>query len=597
MTKKTVFFCIFVLISQSQVFAWKNGQLTFLETQPVPVEVQKALQNAKPDKLPEFPAKSDNGKLQAEPQKVATNQNNEVSILITQNGVQNTVRNPRIDAMTKRLTNQINFQPYFSSITALLFSPDNKTLYAGTYGGGIRVIDVETHQETQLLLDQSLKNGDLAHHGTIHFLWCIKNPKQPKQWWLVSAGGDGVIKIWDAQNNQLISSTSFRSRITNYWKQNNGEILAATNSTAVRIAPIQPKMVQRYVGHISDIVSMTYFKNQLWTRALDKTVMRWDIETGQKIEMHSQILNAAISQDGKKVAVRFGDENLKVINSSNSSLQTVLKETFNNLDQLQPWHHLFLSNHGKYLAHTWTVDDYFLTEAFFTDYIKIWDLTTKAVVFEKNFAANLIKWSQNNQIISAKPRMRESSGNLLSRNISKRETITYNLNVNSLGSSEIQWISNKPTYVEIIKETEKTFGLFLHSGLDEKIGRKISTYPIRKFALSQISISPDAKTVALLFKDELEVIDVRTGKILATKKIDQVDNQLEFPSSYVLRFSDDSKSLLTWLNSSGTVWNARILKKQNNADCKKEVMGFITSPRAVVCNNGDHIALLPMPKN
>ncbi len=178
-----------------------------------------------------------------------------------------------------------------------------------------------------------------------------------------------------------------------------------------------------------------------------------------------------------------------------------------------------------------------------------------------------------------------------------KEKIGCKKSFNSLGDSEIQWVKNKPTYIEITKETDKTFGLLLHYGFGKKSIQVIGKFPNRKSRISQISLSPDAKTVALLFKDELELINVRTTKVLAIKKINQEDDQLEFPSSYVLRFSDDSKSLLTWVNGSGTVWNASNLEKEDNANCKREVMGFITLPRAVVCNNGDNIALLPMPKN
>jgi WD40 repeat protein len=603
MSKKNLYFCIFVLTFQSQVFAWENGRLTFPETQPVPLEIQKALQNAKPDKLPEFPAKSDDGKLQAEPQKVVPNGINQGTIVLNQNGRQTIIRNPRVDDLYKdrKSQSQSGFYligSYFSSVTSLLFSPDGNTLYAGTYGGGIRIIDVETAQETKLLIDPNVKHGGLAHQGSVNLLWHIQNPKEPKQWWLISAARDATIKIWDVQTNQLISSAGSRWAVSNYWKQENGEILAAANKVAFRIAPMQHKMIQKYSGHISNVVSMVYFNNQLWTQSVDQTVLNWNIQNPERITMYSQILNAAISADGQKVVTRFGDENFKIFNSSDGSLQTVLKEDLDNYSHFPSWNHLFLSKTGKYLAHSWTISGHLIVETTFQNLVTIWDLYSKKQIYKDGyFGANSIDWSDNEQFISSESQTTAPFCDLYILNIISKEKIGCKRSFNSLGDSEIQWVKNKPIYIESTKETDKTFGLLLHYGFGKKSIQVIGKFPNRKSPITQMSLSSDAKTVALLFKDELELIDVQTMKVLAIKKIDQEDDQLEFPSSYVLRFSDDSKSLLTWVNGSGTVWNASSLKKQDNANCKKEVMGFITSPRAVVCNNGNHIALLPMPKS
>ncbi len=338
MTKKTLSFCIFVLMFRSWALAWDNGRLTFPETQPVPLEIQKALQDAKPDKQPEFPVKSDDGKLQAEPLKTATTLKNQADILLIQNGRQTIIKNSRVDDLYKDVKSQDQsglyfIGSYYSSITSLLFSPDGKTLYAGTYGGGIRVIDVETRQETKLLIDPNILHGGLAHQGRVNLLWRIKNPEQPNQWWLVSAARDATIKIWDVQTNQLLSSAGFRWAVSNSWKQDNGEILAAAGKMAVRIAPMQHKMIQKYSGHISDVVSMVYFNNQLWTQSSDQTVLNWDIQTSRRITMYSQILNASISADGLKIAVRFGDENFKIFNSSDGILQTTVQENSDNFSQ------------------------------------------------------------------------------------------------------------------------------------------------------------------------------------------------------------------------------------------------------------------------
>lgn len=407
MTKKNLYFCILVLIFQSWALAWENGQLTFSETQPVPLEIQKALQNAKPDKQPEFPVKSDDGKLHAEPQKVVPSGINQGVIVLTQNGRQTIIKNPRVDDLYKDVKSQDQsglyfIGSYYSSITSLLFSPDGKTLYAGTYGGGIRVIDVETRQETKLLIDPNVIRGGLAHHGRVNLLWRIKNPKQPNQWWLVSAARDATIKIWDVQTNQLISSTGFRWAVSNYWKQDNGEILAAAGKVAVRIAPMQHKMIQKYSGHISDVVSMTYFDNQLWTQSSDQTVMNWDIENSQRIEMYSQILNASISADGLKIAVRFGDENFKIFNSSDGIPQTTLQENPDNYGQSPSWNHLFLSKTGKYLAHSWTISGHLIVETTFQNFVTIWNLYSKKQIYKDGyFGADSIDWSDNEQFTSS----------------------------------------------------------------------------------------------------------------------------------------------------------------------------------------------------
>ncbi len=259
--------------------------------------------------------------------------------------------------------------------------------------------------------------------------------------------------------------------------------------------------------------------------------------------------------------------------------------------------HFFLSKTGKYLAHSWTVTGHLTIETTYDDFATIWNLKLKKLIFKDYFAANSIDWSDNEQFVSSESQTSFVFCDLSIIDLIKKKRTGCTRSLNSLGDSEIQWVKNSPIYIENTKETDKTFGLLLHSGFGKKSIRVIGKFPNRKSPISQMSLSPDAKTVALLFKNELELINVRTAKVLAIKKINQEDDQLEFPSSYVLRFSDDSKSLLTWVDGSGTVWNARNLKKEDNANCKREVMGFITSPRAVVCNNGDYLELLPMPRN
>jgi WD40 repeat protein len=586
-----------LLCIQPCALAWQNGKLTFPETAPVPLEIAKLLES-KPSPGSAFAPGSDDGAIRYELEYPVTDKRFEATITLIQNGISTVVRNPRVDELYRTLETQ-NIEFGYSTISSLVFSPDGKKLYVGTFGGGIRVIDTQQSQEIGLLIDPAISSKWAAHSGAINWLWKFENPQRPDQWWLVSSARDATVKIWDGNTGRLVAKAGYSAAIDLIWTREDNELLAAAGNIIYRITPLRFTMIQKFAGLGSAIFSFAKVGNSLWAKAWDSAVMSWNLETSQRQKLYSRIALAAISADGRRLAVKFGDDQIRLLASSGGGLIASFRIFEDRFDKSIDFNRLHLSADGRYLALTKLFSGHLIIESYYTEFAKVWDTNSGKIIFNKEFPGANLDWSRDGRYLLGKGltyNYRYAVYDFI-----KQKTVSNYSNLSS--NSQSQWASGNITLVGAKEFGDKTILLNLYSAIGEKQLRQLGRISTKKINGLQMMRSLDSKKLALRFWNTLLIWDIEKSKLIASKAL--VDDSDEQNPSYslidfVMRFSDDSKSLLTWDSKSGFgighVWNADTLTDEGRADCKKEVLGFLKSPRAVICNDGDQLTMIPFAK-
>ena len=242
-------------------------------------------------------------------------------------------------------------------------------------------------------------------------------------------------------------------------------------------------------------------------------------------------------------------------------------------------------------------------ERFYYDSGWLWNFTSSGFQERRKIYGGKIAWLPNERLIGISTVT--SNGRIDAQNalfdLKTNQNITpkwWDFDLEAV--SQIAWRSNTPYFARV-----DGLNLQLYSGFIPNPPRKIGTFQGQlrhlehidfDFDQAQIALSPDATRVAFLFYDTLMLFDAQHAKRLAIKKLKGSLIDSRRPTDYVLQFSDDSQSLLTWNDNSeptGAVWNASTLAEEGSADCKKEVLGFLKSPRAVICNDGNALRMIP----
>ena len=585
-----------LLCIQPCVLAWQDGKLTFAETAPVPTQIAKLLES-QPRAPTTYPLLLEADGIKVEAESLIVDKTFEATITVTKGNVKTIIRNPRADQQLN--TNDPNYySPLYSEVVSMMPSPDQRTLYAGSRGGGLRVIDMGQGKEIGLLRDPSLTKflefG--AHSGAVTRLWSVQNPQDDSQWWLVSAARDATVKVWDGRSGALVFKAGAEAAVDLVWLQNGNELLAAANNMVFRVAPLRPKMIQKFAGSTRAITTLAVQNNVLWAKTTDDTVMSWNLETSQRQQMYSHIMLAAASADGKRVAVKFGDDQIRLLDSRDGGVIARFQTVREDFNETIEFNRLHLSNNGRYLALTRLFLGHLTNESYYTEFVKVWDTKTGRIIFNKEFAGASIGWSSDGRYLLGQGLTYNYRYALY--DFTKQKIVSEYSNLSS--TSQLQWTSKGVILIGAKEFGDKTIILGLYSAIREKRIRQIGKISVKKINGLQMVRSADSKKLALRFWNTLLIWDVENFRLLSSKTLAD-DGDDHNPSyalmDFVMRFSDDDKSLLTWDTKSGPgvgrVWNATTLKEEGTADCKKEVLGFLKFPRAVICNDGDQLTTIP----
>lgn len=405
------------------------------------------------------------------------------------------------------------------------------------------------------------------------------------------------MKVWDGRSGLLLSKAGATAAVDLVWIQLGNELLAAADNMVFKVAPLQPKMIEKFTGLTNAITAFSMLGNDLWAKSTDGTVMSWNVETLQREQMYSHIALAAVSADAQRFAVKLGDDQIRLLDSS-GSLIAQFQASRADFDETIDFNRLHLSKDGRYLALTSLFSGRLTNESYYTEYVKIWDTRTDKIIFNKAFPGASLDWSANGKYLLGKSLTYNYRYSVY--DFTKEKVISKYSNLDS--TSQSLWASDNITVIGAKEFADKVIVLNLYSAIGEKLIQQIGKVSTKKINGLKMMRSADSKKLALRFWNTLVIWDVANSRLIASKTlVDDSDEQNPsyFLLDFVMRFSDDSQSLLTWDTKSGRgvgrVWNANTLAEEGSANCKKEVLGFLKSPRAVICNDGDALRMIPFP--
>ncbi len=587
-----------VALAQPLTLGWQNNKLSFLESQPVPVQIAKLLQE-KPPATGEPTWISGDGRTVATREQPSGNALYYATITLRTGEVSRVVRNPRADARWKPYKGRkelvFDITPETMLVSSMVFSPDGKTLFAGSNGGGIRVIDVATGEETGLVTAPEINNPwRLAHRGAVTGLWTITDPESAGHWWLVSAARDATVKIWDGQTRALLTRAGYDSAVEAVWTRDGSQLLLAADNVVFRVAPLRSNPIQKLNGLSGRITALAVADNQLWARSRDGAVMSWDLETGMSGSFSSPILMAAVSRDRQRIALKFGDGQIRLLRMADTALVSSLTfpRDVRNLPAIRT--RLFLNPSGRYLALSALYKGRMTIETVYGETVQVWDMTTKRTRFQGSFQGSSLEWLRVNTLAGT---------GFIDGSASFIDLEQPNLALRRPrhdAASNIRLKQDKPVLViaNLIEVEGNHITLDLASPVTGAVLRRIGTMPVPKRSALRLTLSPDAKTLAVVTLSSVALWDVERGRLRATKAHYWTFMNNAGRADEWLGFSDDGKSLLWWnkFNASGQVWNAATLEREGNANCKREVLGFYSAPRGVYCNNGSELEFIPFPR-
>jgi WD40 repeat protein len=207
---------------------------------------------------------------------------------------------------------------HLSQITVLAFSPDGKTLASGAYDQTVRLWEIATGKELQVLKDPT---GAMAR---IAF--------SPDGKLLATASSDFTIRLWEVATGKILSVLKGHSDVVDALAFSpDGQILASGSSDdTIKLWEISSrKLLTTLTGHTIRINSLAFSPDGklLVSGSNDWTVKLWEIPSGKELKTFegntSQVLTVSFSPDGQTIASLNGDQTIKLWKIGSTSNQPV----------------------------------------------------------------------------------------------------------------------------------------------------------------------------------------------------------------------------------------------------------------------------------
>jgi WD40 repeat protein len=199
-------------------------------------------------------------------------------------------------ALWADFSHEVGDQKRDPEVWSMAFSPDTKLFATGGFDGTLRLWDLGTGRERDVLK----RTGGLVF--SLAF--------SPDGTLLVSSGYDGTLLVWDvATGNQVATLTGHEGWARSLVFSPDGKTLATGSSdTTVRLWDVGTGTVISVLkGHDREVAALTFSPDgeTLASNSVDGMIQFWDMETGQKRPSVIRIYGEAImafSPDGAKLA-------------------------------------------------------------------------------------------------------------------------------------------------------------------------------------------------------------------------------------------------------------------------------------------------------
>ncbi|KAA3633869.1 MAG: WD40 repeat domain-containing protein [Bacteroidetes bacterium] len=208
-------------------------------------------------------------------------------------------------------------------IFALKYVEEKHLLLAGSYTGGIHVIDLKQGKEIQIL----------QHHRSIIFEMAIL----PDRSGFIVLSGDGSFSIWKMEDLSLISTHGigpFKLRSLDFHPDGH-EMALGSEDGYIRIFDVEHfSEKQKLEGHFKgfSVNAVRYIDKgkRLISGSRDAYLVEWDVSNNYSFSKGFQphvyaIYGIASSPDGKYLASGSRDKTVKIWDAENLKLLTTIK--------------------------------------------------------------------------------------------------------------------------------------------------------------------------------------------------------------------------------------------------------------------------------
>ncbi|KZT37864.1 hypothetical protein SISSUDRAFT_1129241 [Sistotremastrum suecicum HHB10207 ss-3] len=224
-------------------------------------------------------------------------------------------------------------------VSCVAYSPDGRRLASASWDNTVRIWDVATGQQEQLLEGHSQQVLSVAY--------------SPNGRYIISGSYDNTLKIWDAatgqQEHQLDGHSNWVESVA--YSPDSKHIASGSVDNTVRIwNAATGQQEQQLQGHLSAVLSVTYSADGRFiaSGSEDRTVRTWDAATGQEKQLmkgHSQsVLSVAYAPDGRHIASGSDDKTVRVWNAATGKQEKLIE------GHLRPVECVTFSPDGQYLA-------------------------------------------------------------------------------------------------------------------------------------------------------------------------------------------------------------------------------------------------------
>ncbi|ETO14106.1 WD-40 repeat-containing protein [Reticulomyxa filosa] len=188
------------------------------------------------------------------------------------------------------------FKGHTDIINAVQYSPDGSKIVSCSKDKTIRVWDVASGQQLQLLEghSDSVSTVQYSRDGTK----------------FVSCSADKTIRIWDILSGQQLQLLTGHSDIVNeaQFSPDGAKIVSCSEDRTIRLWEVSSgKQIQSIEGHTDGVTAVQFSPDstKIVSSSSDTTIRIWDLSSGRQIQVlrgHSQRVNGArFSPDGTKI--------------------------------------------------------------------------------------------------------------------------------------------------------------------------------------------------------------------------------------------------------------------------------------------------------
>lgn len=191
-----------------------------------------------------------------------------------------------------------------STFNGLAFSPDGTRLASASYDDTAMIWDVETGEMLHRLQGHADTLEDVAFHPEGHIV--------------ATASSDRTVILWDAENGRPVNLLRGHDNgvfgVT--FTKSGDRLVSASRDNTIRVWDTETGVTLRVLqGHEFTVTGLAVKNQALFSASNDGTLRKWNLAPDARmrvVDVEGEPNSAAVSPDGKSVAVGFRDGGLRM---------------------------------------------------------------------------------------------------------------------------------------------------------------------------------------------------------------------------------------------------------------------------------------------